>query len=328
MFRELEGADGLELAIVQGEYRGHAVQRVLIGPINDLAATSLGDNLVITMPAAALPGVVDAWLDSEAGPVPFVPTSGNLTAVSYSDTAGELRAMAGFIDLLVQPIAYAARVSLLEERDWLDHGVHGGGFDDWDWDAQDWSDGYVYSERDVTAIEYSVIGPGTHSGVITAVPDASIFATYFLLEGITPGQEFTVSQTSTELDSYLNLIELETGSVIAYNDDYGGTRDSTIVYTAAEGITYLVEATTWSNTGTGAFVLEVSLADGTDDAMVDEADAADELPPVPSFAELVGVGERFPAAVRIIADRSGPAYGHTEVIGDTIRSRMFYTFDW
>lgn len=84
------------------------------------------------------------------------------------------------------------------------------------------------------------------------------------LDYVFTGQEgdvIIISQTSTDMDSYVYLLD-SSGSEIAYNDDGGGNSNSLIgPFTLPSTGSYTVRASSYSGDGTGSFTLTVNKID-------------------------------------------------------------------
>jgi hypothetical protein len=78
---------------------------------------------------------------------------------------------------------------------------------------------------------------------------------YFLV--LQAGQSVTITQSSTAVDAYLELLDL-TGTVVAFDDDSGGGSDARITYTSTVAAIYVVGAETFTIGETGAYTLSVS----------------------------------------------------------------------
>ncbi len=80
------------------------------------------------------------------------------------------------------------------------------------------------------------------------------FADDYILNDLIIGNPVTLD-LSAPFDAYLQLINADTGQVITYNDDYGGTLNSQLTFTPSSGINYLVRATSYSSGATGNYTL-------------------------------------------------------------------------
>jgi len=93
---------------------------------------------------------------------------------------------------------------------------------------------------------------------------ASYKARYFRLSGIPAGTTLTINQvaTGTAWDGYCYLTKGTTkgGSVVAFDDDSGGSTNPRIVYTtqASDGTEFVIECTSYGAGATGNFTLQVT----------------------------------------------------------------------
>jgi hypothetical protein len=68
-------------------------------------------------------------------------------------------------------------------------------------------------------------------------------------------QIITVELTSTEIDSYLQLIDADTGKIITEDDDSGSSRNSRLRFSALEGVNYIVRVSSYYSGATGTYQL-------------------------------------------------------------------------
>ena len=73
---------------------------------------------------------------------------------------------------------------------------------------------------------------------------------------IEAGEVITIIMTSEDFDTVLSLIG-PSGEEVAFNDDYGGTLNSQIVYEAAESGEYVIQSMAFDGQQGGSFDLEV-----------------------------------------------------------------------
>ena len=76
----------------------------------------------------------------------------------------------------------------------------------------------------------------------------------FRLEGVNPGEVVQV-QLEADFDTYLQLVNADTGALITYNDDFGGSLDSQLTFTVESGVDYLLRATSYGSNVTGEYTL-------------------------------------------------------------------------
>ncbi|MEO0868995.1 MAG: peroxidase family protein, partial [Cyanobacteria bacterium J06642_11] len=81
----------------------------------------------------------------------------------------------------------------------------------------------------------------------------------FLLLGIEPNEVIQVNLNSeSNGDPYLQLINADTGALIAFDDDGGPGRNSALQFTTAPGVNYILRATTFAANATEQFTIDVS----------------------------------------------------------------------
>ncbi|MFB2876134.1 pre-peptidase C-terminal domain-containing protein [Floridanema aerugineum] len=90
------------------------------------------------------------------------------------------------------------------------------------------------------------------------------FSNDYLLTGITPGQQVQINLSSTQFDTYLELIDRATAEVIAENDDISNptNRNSQLNFTAQPGIEYVVRVTSFADQATGNYTLSAGQSSG------------------------------------------------------------------
>ncbi len=102
----------------------------------------------------------------------------------------------------------------------------------------------------------------------------------YLLTGWTAGEPVTVSMGGG-FDTYLQIINRATGSVVTFDDDSGPGTDSALTFTPQVGIEYLVRATSYYANVSGAYSLTATSAGSTTIASgriaVSDVDAGDVL---------------------------------------------------
>ncbi|NEO22363.1 MULTISPECIES: hypothetical protein [unclassified Moorena] len=80
------------------------------------------------------------------------------------------------------------------------------------------------------------------------------FSDDFHLEGVNPGQVIEVNLEG-DFDTYLQLINRDTGEVIAEDDDGGEGRNSQLTFTAQSDVDYALRATSYGSGATGEYTL-------------------------------------------------------------------------
>ena len=171
--------------------------------------------------------------------------------------------------------------------------------------------------------------------------EAAVLADYFELTGLNAGDEVTINLTSIDFDTYLYIIDATNESYVAENDDFEGSYEtSQVSFTAQEGVTYLVKATSFDGSGEGAYDLTINSsatemeAAGEEETGLYAEEDIEELSPedmlelVPSFAEVLNLTGIVPQALLVLADHLGYSEGHTAIEGDTIYSRSLIRITW
>jgi hypothetical protein len=75
---------------------------------------------------------------------------------------------------------------------------------------------------------------------------------------LTAGETYTISMSSTEFDTYLELRFWPWGSIVAVNDDAGGgSSDSRITFTPTDSGLYVIQAATYRHETTGLYTLVI-----------------------------------------------------------------------
>lgn len=109
----------------------------------------------------------------------------------------------------------------------------------------------------------------------------SIEGIYYKLEGLPLGEMVNVSVLSEELDTFLRLIDADTGDVLAENDDFTNNLGHSLInFTPQEGINYIIQVTTYE-ASLGGSNYEVSFNNGEGVSPQDGANAlafVEELP--------------------------------------------------
>ncbi|MFZ9753417.1 MAG: CARDB domain-containing protein, partial [Cyanobium sp.] len=83
------------------------------------------------------------------------------------------------------------------------------------------------------------------------------------ITGILPGKAIEVSLEAS-FDAYLEIVDINSGVVVAEDDQSGGGNNSRLSFLPAPGISYLARATTYFQGETGSFTLTTRLVDPAD----------------------------------------------------------------
>ncbi|MBW4547108.1 MAG: S8 family serine peptidase [Symplocastrum torsivum CPER-KK1] len=85
----------------------------------------------------------------------------------------------------------------------------------------------------------------------------------YLLTGADGGEVVQVSLDSSAFDTYLQVVNADTGDIITFNDDFDGL-NAQVSFTVEEGIDYVIQATSYGAGATGEYTLTTS---STDDSL-------------------------------------------------------------
>lgn len=296
-------------------WRGVGYTRLRVGPVTDLGYALLDGYLVVASPSVVLHRAIDLHLDGGSAQPPAVFSSGaELLSVQDYAVGSELGSAAAFIRSFTQPLAFVLRNAALEEAHYAQRRSA------WDSSSQDWSWGQTYGSHDLGGQELQPLPLGQSA---TGVLNTASGAAYFELQGLNPGDSFSVRMESATGDSRIDLIERSSGNIVAYNDDYAWPAlDAQIDFTALEGSSYVVRADFFGMSDSEA-EFTVSLELQTAAERVEQIEIA-----VPSFAALLDMFDLVPQAIQITADRTGNLQGVQERRGDIIYSRYVLQADW
>lgn len=119
----------------------------------------------------------------------------------------------------------------------------------------------------------------------------------YLLSGVSTGQTVQVDLNAS-FDTYLQLVNADTGAVLSFNDDSNGTYNSQLAFTVESGINYMIRATSYGAGVTGNYTLTtqaVTLPNGYNPnygyGLVDAAAAvASTLGESSPFADVTNLG--------------------------------------
>lgn len=84
----------------------------------------------------------------------------------------------------------------------------------------------------------------------------------YLLRGITSGSvtvDLTSSTSGNRIDPYLQIINADTGEVVAFNDDGGTGLNSRLTFTAERGVNYALRATSFGFRDTGSYTISTNV---------------------------------------------------------------------
>ena len=139
----------------------------------------------------------------------------------------------------------------------------------------------------------------------TETDDLGVISDTYELGGFDAGERVSVRMESAEIDTYIYLIDADTGETLDTNDDFRGLDASELSFTAEEGVTYRVRFTSYDENETGAYRLSLQMAEAAED--FSEVPANPDFNPedLPSFAELLDLYDLLPESLQILADHIG-----------------------
>jgi len=166
------------------------------------------------------------------------------------------------------------------------------------------------------------------------------FSDDYLLTGVVVGQAVQVN-LNADFDTYLQVVNANTGAVIAYNDDSGSATNSQLSFVVESDVHYIIRATSFAPRAVGDYTITtntVTLPEGYNtnygyglvDAAAAVAGAVGESSPFPEVAELGGNnwglnGVNAPEAwaqgytgqgVVVAVVDSGVDYNHSDLSGN------------
>jgi hypothetical protein len=307
---------------------GVAVDRIRMGPTFDVGVAVVDGHVVLAMPARALEAVLAARGDAEAlladaawrDAYATVPVDAR--DVSLTDVPATLHGLADLAELAAQPLASAlhAALYLTPASSEVGPGFGSGfgtegGLTDPAWDA------FALEGTDLGPVGALAVGATTPGELTDAAPLVA-----WDLTGAVPGTVVTIEmndRTDGAIDTYLFVVDADTGLVLFENDDFGGWDRSLVSFVVEPGVQYRVVASSWSRSDVGRFVVSVEGPSAETAAPEPEPEPVEEVEAVepPTFAELLQVTELGPQMLRVLAERSGLATSATTVEGGVVRTR-------
>lgn len=232
----------LQVASESYSYQGVEITRHRFSLNADIGVAYLGNFLMVGMPARALHPLIDTdggapnLLNNSEYGAAAARRPAAVSALSFSNDREIVAGLAELLELFGQPLAFALSAGLEEAQ-----GDLGGEY------------GFFSPSGSATPL----LAPTTHSGSFAA--EAEVIAITYALSGLTPGTAVTITMTSPEFDTYLYLIDAESGQVIFENDDFPDPSTSQITFVPAAG-GYWVQASSYGQYGSGSFRLTVAPA--------------------------------------------------------------------
>ncbi len=109
----------------------------------------------------------------------------------------------------------------------------------------------------------------------------------YTLTDVIAGQSITLDLVSEEFDTYLQLINADTGLVIASDDDGGAGVNSRLSFTVENGINYLVRVTSFGSGAIGEYTLSTITASNLVVSAAQTTDLSDNAISVASLGETI-----------------------------------------
>ncbi len=106
---------------------------------------------------------------------------------------------------------------------------------------------------------------------------------------------------SDEIDTYLYLIDTTASLYIGADDDSPDTSRSKITFTAQRGVSYWIEATSFSGLDTGTSSVSRWCQGGWTPALTSPV----EVPRPPSYSDLLDLTELLPQTLTVLRDHLG-----------------------
>jgi hypothetical protein len=293
------------------EIDGVSVDRIRVGATLELGVAVIDGHLVIGSPVRALESVLATragapdLLRDPAWRAVLTGIGDDVRDASISDVPAMLEGLAQLVELGAQPLAALARAGFVAAAmEPVEAGEAGLTEPAWNPEALVGED---LTPTGSLAIGQSVTGEltGETKRVVYELTDVDAGAIV----------EIEMLDRSGSVDTYLEVVDAETGLILFENDDAGGTDRSFVAFEARPGVTYLVVASSWAGFSEGPFEVTAT-AIATEPA----PEAAAERPAPPTFAEVLQVTDLLPRALRLVAERSGLYVSTTTVEGSTVRT--------
>jgi len=147
---------------------------------------------------------------------------------------------------------------------------------------------YTLTAAPQSTLAGSISGNQSLSGslVSTDFVNPSRSGTYrddYSLTGVSAGQQVRINLDSTAFDTYLQLVNANTGEVLSFNDDANGSLNSEVSFTAQAAINYIVRVTSYRGSATGNYSLRTvttGAAIGANQSISGSLDSTDPTNPL------------------------------------------------
>ena len=138
----------------------------------------------------------------------------------------------------------------------------------------------------ISALNATITGDLTAEDLNNPTRDGR-FKDDYTLTDLSAGQFLTLDLASSEFDTYLQLINADTGDVITSDDDSGTGRNSRLSFTAENGINYLVRVTSYGSGATGEYTLSTIIPPNLVVSAAQTTDLSDNAISVASLGETI-----------------------------------------
>lgn len=140
--------------------------------------------------------------------------------------------------------------------------------------------------------------------LVTSDVEDKLFGDYYYdgyyLSDLAAGQTVRIDLSSNDFDTYLQLINADTGAIIAVDDDGGPGLNSQLTFVAEAGVNYIVQATSYAPGATGHYTLTTTVEGGGG--------------PTPGFSNIYGYGH-IDAAALVAAALGQPTFADVANLG-------------
>jgi hypothetical protein len=324
-----------QLLVTRETIYGVSFDRIRVGPSIDFGLTVLDGHLLVVSPLRAARTVLQhregfgSLLQDPVWAEALAAWPQGARSVAVRDTQRELRALSDVADLLAQPLVWFLQLGLLEasSEDWY-------GSDDWWMDDDDWwmddqpwwlgDDGLTpppWYDEDVN-VDLDTLRPAPlviGYTIDAELTDEQTHRLYDLL-GTAPGMilEVEMLNPNYSFDTYLYLLDADSGEVLLSNDDAPSTDRSFIAFMVEPDVRYQVLATSYGGWQTGSFSLSVNQRIDTVEEEAAPLPEVEEptwepepMAEIPTFAELLALAGLLPRTIDVVADATGLTWSVT-----------------
>lgn len=160
----------------------------------------------------------------------------------------------------------------------------------------------INQENRVTSSTSSLNGNDSLAGSLAEGDDNNelrpdSFYDGYLLKNVVAGEQVLVNLSSNDFDTYLQLVDADTGELLAFDDDSGIGFNSQLIFTVEQDTNYILRASSYAPIVTGEYSLTTSIITPTPGfnntygyGLVDAAAAVAEVLGQPIFPDAVDLG--------------------------------------